>query len=133
MTEFIDTSETLSPWYYCMAASGYNKDRHHPDGLHILFKKGGVSDLLAAILVEVAEFEKVMVSRDGSCPEDPNAQLRLLFAQFQHYVRERHISVHKLVSWTMLRLGRKSVKRFPTVTDRYKCGDVKAMLFFIPT
>ena len=116
-----------SPWFRHLERHGLRLGRHFWDGLHLFYKAGVASDLIGSTLCEWAELEQL----DASAGEDPDLQLRSLFAQFQRWLSENSISSHHMASWSLQRLHRKSRRKFPSVTDNYKCGDVKSMLYWI--
>ena len=129
-----------SPWWVALRDAGMVKDRHFPDGMHTLFKAGIASDLVASYLVMLVEppddelrpHGAVVVGKAAKAYRiaQADASLKLLFAEFLKWLRTHGIRHHRMSTWTMVRLMRSNACSYPSVVDRYKCGDMKSMLLW---
>jgi len=127
-TEYLASTTNLSPWWNSMLDVGFSKERHHWDGMHLLYKAGCVSDLVGSMLIEWCEVERVVTDPEANTVD---LQLQFLFQEFLQWAHHHKFAIHRVAHWTSGRLKRQSQRHYPYVTDHYKCGDVKAMMLWV--
>ncbi len=117
--ECVAKGEPVTPW---TVVPGFLRERFVHDGMHALFKKGIASVVVAADLVMWCKHEGRW---DGA-----NFEERLLSAskEYRGWLRANHLFAHRSSAWTPNRLGYGDGKKYPIVSDTYKCGDLKLML-----
>jgi len=119
--QYLASARRVTPW---AAVPGWRLERHAQDGMHLLFKRGCASDLIASLIFEWIEDEGEFEAKGVSLEED----LLRVSKHFQQWREDNHVKSHRTEAFTCNRLSRFTAACFPSVTDRYKCGDVRVML-----
>ena len=106
-------------------------ERHMHDGMHILWKAGVASDFLGNVLVSWVESSH-LIPGDALFPGDTEeARYAIASADFKAWCAETKVKCHRTSCFSALRLGRGKKANWPSLTDKFKCGDIRHMMYWL--